>query len=155
MMKQTAFILLALALLNMKAAHAADEHEAHGKPQTVDYALILPANLPHMLRTAMENANTLGLDSGQREVIRELIASAPLKVYSRLTQAEKLEVAIAREVLTQGQTLAEVQNRLDELVALKRGATEAQIATINRLQALMSLNQFRKLLKLSGIPDSQ
>jgi hypothetical protein len=86
-------------------------------------------------------------------VLRELMADALLEVFSRLSQAEKLEHAIAREVLDNAVPLAEVQPRLDELSTLKRGATEAQIATINRIQALLSKGQFRELLKFSAVTD--
>ncbi len=90
----------------------------------------------------------LGLNEAQRDVLRELMADAPLKVFSRLSQAEKLEQAIARDLLDNAVPLADLQPRLDELAALKRGATEAQIATINRMQALLSKVQFRELLEI-------
>ena len=143
---------LGLILLTAQAA-SADEHALHQPPQTVDYALILPANLPHLLRTSLDKAEVLGLNDAQRDVLRELMAEAPLKVFSRLSQAEKLEQAIARDLLDNAVPLADLQARLDELAALKRGATEAQIATINRMQALLSREQFRELLKFIPVTD--
>lgn len=143
---------LGLILLTAQAA-SADEHALHQPPQTVDYALILPANLPHLLRTSLDKAEVLGLNDAQRDVLRELMAEAPLKVFSRLSQAEKLEQAIARDLLDNAVPLADLQPRLDELAALKRGATEAQIATINRMQALLSREQFRELLKFIPVTD--
>lgn len=141
-------LILALGLILLTAQPAcADDHALHQQPQTVDYALILSANLPHLLRTSLDKAEVLGLNDAQRDVLRELMADAPLKVFSRLSQAEKLEQAIARDLLDNAVPLAELQPRLDELAALKRGATEAQIATINRMQALLSREQFRELLK--------
>lgn len=149
---QKLILALGLALLTVQPVLAGD-HATQSRPQTVDYALILPANLPHLLRTSLDRAEALGLNDAQREVLRELMADTPLKVFSRLSQAEKLEQAIAREVLDNAVPIAEVQPRLDELSTLKRGATEAQIATINRIQALLSKGQFRELLKFSAVTD--
>lgn len=149
---QKLILALGLILLTVQPA-SADDHSQHQPPQTVDYALILPANLPHLLRTSLDKAEVLGLNDAQRDVLRELMAEAPLKVFSRLSQAEKLEQAIARDLLDNAVPLADLQPRLDELVALKRGATEAQIATINRMQALLSREQFRELLKFIPAAD--
>lgn len=147
-------LILAVGLVLITAPPVfADDHAAHQPPQTVDYALILPANLPHLLRTSLDRAEVLGLNEAQRDVLRELMADAPLKVFSRLSQAEKLEQAIARDLLDNAVPLADLQPRLDELAALKRGATEAQIATINRMQALLSKVQFRELLKFGSLSE--
>ena len=145
------FFLLTLGSL---PAFAESSHERHLMPETVDYALILPANMPHMLRTANVQAQRLGLDEAQKQLIRELMAEAPLKVFSRLQRAEKLEKAIAQDVLLRKQTLATVQVALDELSQLKREATDAQIATINRIQTALSEAQFRQLLKLATAEGS-
>jgi hypothetical protein len=152
MKKQFAPLLLLLAL-TIQPCLAEPSHEAHMKPETVDYALILPANLPHVLRTANGQAGKLGLDEPQKQLIRDLMAEAPLRVFSRLQKAEKLELSIARDILEKRQTLSDVQPRLDELLRLKREATEAQIATINRIQAAFSDSQFRQLLKLALASD--
>ena len=147
-------LILAVGLVLITAPPVvADDHAAHQPPQTVDYALILPANLPHLLRTSLDRAEVLGLNEAQRDVLRDLMADAPLKVFSRLSQAEKLEQAIARDLLDNAVPLADLQPRLDELAALKRGATEAQIATINRMQALLSKGQFRELLKFGSLAE--
>ena len=146
--------LLFLLALNAAPSLAEAPHEAHMKPETVDYALILPANLPHILRTANGQAGKLGLDEAQKQLVRELMAEAPLQVMSRLQKAEKLEQAIANDVLYRRQGVADIKSRLDELVRLKREATEAQIATVNRIQAAISETQFRKLLKLA-VADAQ
>jgi hypothetical protein len=148
-MKTRFTTLLVLLALNTAPSLAEAPHEEHMKAETVDYALILPANLPHILRTANGQASKLGLDEAQKQLIRDLMAEAPLQVMSRLQKAEKLEQAIANDILHQRQALADVKPRLDELVRLKREATEAQIATINRIQAAISEAQFRKLLKLA------
>ena len=141
------------ALLLSQPSLAGDQRDTSHPIQTIDYALILPGNLPHLLRTSLDRADKLGLDASQRNVLRELMAEAPLKVFSRLSQAEKLEQGIARDILEHGQTLNELQARLDELAAVKRAATEAQIATINRMQSLLSDQQFRQLQKLARAND--
>ena len=148
-MKTRFTTLLVLFALNTTPSLAEAPHEVHMKAETVDYALILPSNLPHILRTANGQAGKLGLDDAQKQLVRELMAEAPLQVMSRLQKAEKLEQAIANDILYQRQVLADIKPRLDELVRLKREATEAQIATVNRIQAAISEAQFRKLLKLA------
>ena len=84
-----------------------------------------------------------------------MMAEAPLKVFARLMQAEKLEKAIAASVLSGQAGLAELQGRLDELASLKRQATEAQIATLSRLQRTLAPEQFQQLLELNGISREQ
>ena len=148
-MKTRFTTLLLLLALNAAPSLAEAPHEAPMKAETVDYALILPANLPHILRTANGQAGKLGLDEAQKQLVREQMAEAPLQVMSRLQKAEKLEQAIANDVLYRRQGVADIKSRLDELVRLKREATEAQIATVNRIQAAISEAQFRKLLKLA------
>ncbi len=150
---QIAAALFAFSLASQPCL-AETQHDTHMKPETVDYALILPANLPHILRTANSQSSRLGLDETQKQLIRELIAEAPLQVFSRLQKAEMLERAIARDVLGKGQTLSDIQLRLDQLARLKREATEAQITTINRIQAAFSKNQFSQLLKLATAADA-
>jgi len=146
-------LLFLVALCNLPTYATSAEHEHHLQPETVDYALILPANIPHVLRTANSNSGKLGLDEPQKKLVRELMAEAPLKVYSNLQQAEKLEKAIAEDVLQRLPAAANLQPRLDELVRLKREASEAQIATIYRIRAAISEAQFRQLLKLTASAD--
>ena len=150
---QIAAALFAFSLASQPSL-AETRHDTHMKPETVDYALILPANLPHILRTANSQSSRIGLDEAQKQLIRELIAEAPLQVFSRLQKAEKLERAIAQDVLEKGQTLIDIQLRLDELARLKREASEAQITTINRIQAAFSKNQFSQLRKRATAADA-
>lgn len=145
-------LTLLISFVNFPRVNAT-EHDTHLQPQTVDYALILPANMPHMLRLASSQSAVLGLDDQQRQLIRQLITEAPLTVFSRLQQAEKIEKSIAHDVLMNRHTLADVQARLDQLSRLKREASEAQIATIGQLQAALSIAQFSQLLTLANRPE--
>lgn len=145
---------LLTALLAQGAEAGESDHAGH-RADTTDYALILPTNLPHMLRTSLQKADQLGLDEAQRKVLRELMAAAPNTVFSRLAQAEKLEQSIAGDVLHQRPQAEALPARLDELAALKRAATEAQIATIGRMQSVLTHEQFRQLLRLSGVRQHQ
>lgn len=144
-------LILALGLTVSVATRADDDHGQHGRAETTDYALILPANLPHILRTANTEAVRLKLNESQHQAVREMVAEAPLKVFARLIQAEKLEKAIAASILFERARLPELQTRLDELASLKRQATEAQIATLNRLQGTLTPEQFRQLLELGNV----
>lgn len=146
--------LIFLSALLVGPAHAEKGHEPHPSPETIDYALILPANLPHVLKVAQAQAGRLGLDEAQKTLIRELMAEAPIKVFARLKQAETLEKAIAQDVLTGSVPPAELQPRLERLVNTKREATEAQIATIGRIRAALSEVQFKQLLKLANTAGS-
>lgn len=142
--------LFALALVAVTPAAGAAGHDGHTQPETVDYALILPANLPHLLRLAADQADALGLDSTRREEVRRLMAQAPAQVFERLSRAERLEKEIAREVLLGSLSEADLQARLDALVHFKRSATEAQIRTIGRLRALMPPERFGQLLNAAA-----
>ncbi len=146
--------LLLLSALLAGPVHAENDHERHPSPETIDYALILPANLPHLLKVAQTQAGRLGLDEAQKTLIRELMADAPIKVFARLKQAETLEKAIAKEVLSGSLPPAEFQPRLERLANTKREATEAQIATIGRIRAALSEVQFQQLLKLANTAGS-
>lgn len=134
-------------------AHSESHEESHARPgrspQTVDYALILPANLPHILRFAAEKSSALELSAEQLAEIRELVKAAPERVLKRLAQAEALEDEIARAVLEKGEKLADLQEKIAQLVALKRGATEAQINTLNRLQTLLTPRQFKMTVQFA------
>lgn len=147
MLIATRLFALTLVLAAAMPVAAAAEHEAHPQPQTVDYALILPANLPHLLRLAADQAESLGLDSARREDIRRLMAQAPSQVFERLSRAEHLEKEIARDVLLGALSEADLHARLDALVQFKRAATEAQIRTIGHLRALMPPERFHQLLE--------
>ena len=146
--------LLFLSALLAGPVHAENSHEHHPSPETIDYALILPANLPHVLKVAQLQAGRLGLDEAQKTLIRELMAEAPIKVFARLKQAETLEKAIAQDVLTGSVPPAELQPLLERLANTKREATEAQIATIGRIRVSLSEVQFKQLLKLANTAGS-
>ena len=146
--------LIALSALLAGPVHAEKGHERHLLPETTDYALILPANLPHVLKVAQAQAGRLGLDEAQKTLIRELMAEAPIKVFARLKQAESLEKTLAQDVLSGSLSAAELPSRLDSLASAKREATEAQIATIGRIRASLSEVQFKQLLKLASSAGS-
>ena len=154
MSRKSLIPLMLVSALLAGPAHAEKDHERHLLPETIDYALILPANLPHVLKVAQVQAGRLGLDEAQKTLIRELMAEAPMKVFARLKQAEVLEKAIAQDVLGGGLSAAELQSRLDSLASAKREATEAQIATIGRIRASLSEVQFKQLLKLASSAGS-
>lgn len=151
--------LTAAAALLSLGALAADPHAddaGYPEPRTIDYALLLPGNLPHVLRFAQMHADQLGLDAAQREVVQGLMVKAPTEVMGRLNEAQDLELDLAEQVLYRGAQLADIQPRLDQLSRLKQAATQAQIASINRLQALMSAQQFRQLIALAqGTPAAR
>ncbi|MFN4326801.1 MAG: hypothetical protein ACK4FP_13075 [Azonexus sp.] len=154
MLRKSLIPLILVTGLLAGPVHAEKGHERHLAPETTDYALILPANLPHVLKVAQAQAGRLKLDEAQKTLIRDLMADAPLKVFARLKQAESLEKAIAQDVLSGAVSETELASRLDSLVSAKRQATEAQIATIGRIRASLSEAQFKQLLKLATTAGS-
>lgn len=148
-MKTHAF-LLALFVATLPALASDDDHTAQ-RPQTIDYALVLPGNLPHLLRIASNNVERLGLDAGQRQQLAGMMAQAPGEVMKRLIQAEQMETAIAREVLFEGRNADELKERLDALTRLKRTVTDAQIRNIVRMRELLGAHRFGALLELAGV----
>ena len=64
MSRKSLIPLMLVSALIAGPAHAEQDHERHLLPETIDYALILPANLPHVLR--LPRFRLAGWDSMKR-----------------------------------------------------------------------------------------
>jgi hypothetical protein len=128
------------------------DDEPYPEPRTIDYALVLPANMPHVLRLAFVNADGLRMTPSERQEVQQMMKRAPAEVLERLNQAQDLELDVAEAVLDARQSLETVTPKLHALVQLKLAATQAQIHTINRLQAMLGEERFAQLLRLARAP---
>jgi hypothetical protein len=125
------------------------DDEPYPEPRTIDYALLLPANMPHVLRLAFSNADVLRMTQQEREAVQAMMKRAPTEVLDRLHQAQDLELDIVEAVLDEHQSLAQVMPRLEALTQLKLAVTRAQVSTINQLQALLGEARFAQLLRMA------
>jgi hypothetical protein len=139
-----------LIAISLSATALADEHqdsEGHHKPSTTDYALVLPGNLPHVLRLAYTQAQTLQLSETEKKTVQDFMKRAPTSVMAQLNAAEKLEQRIAKDILENGKTWQELSEQLAALTQHKQAATKAQVQTINALQRLLGPQRFAQLLR--------
>jgi hypothetical protein len=117
-----------LIAISLSATALADEHqdsEGHHKPSTTDYALVLPGNLPHVLRLAYTQAQTLQLSETEKKTVQDFMKRAPTSVMAQLNAAEKLEQRIAKDILENGKTWQELSEQLAALTQHKQAATKA------------------------------
>lgn len=143
-------VVLSAAVAWVPAAMAqTHDDEPYPEPRTIDYALVLPANMPHVLRLAFSNAEVLRMTQQERDAVQNMMKRAPTEVLDRLNQAQDLELDIAEAVLDERQSLAQVMPRLEALMQLKLAVTRAQVSTINQLQALLGEARFAQLLRMA------
>jgi Spy/CpxP family protein refolding chaperone len=161
-----------LALLGSGTAHAAgaasaemhkqharhDQHQHTGQSPRggqaaaseaalVGYALIQPQHLPSLLRTMQGRSSELALDDAQRKALVELVLAARAQRTPLLEEARKLESEIGTAALA-GETRAALATRLDRLQQVKREASEIEIDSSNRVRALLTPEQYARLLKI-------
>lgn len=114
-------------------------------PAKTDYALILPHNMPHLMRWV----GKLGLPSEQAAALskyaKEVVSP---KLGPLLDEAQKLEKDIAQAALS-GQTTQQLAPKLDRLQSMKREAAEIHITCINNLRNTLKPEDYARLLKLA------
>lgn len=128
-----------------------DHKHTASAPALPDYALILPANLPHLMQTINREGEALKLSASQKEAFAAILAQVPAAIWPKLTEAQTLEQEIARMVLRQGAPLQTVAARLDQLGKLKREAANIHIGCIERVRGILSAEQYASLLTLAGV----
>lgn len=112
------------------------------------YALVLPGNLPHLMRTIGDHRAELGLDARQSAEVDAILAEVPGKIRPLFQKGEALEKAIAGDVLA-GKVGPDLKSRLDTLQAVKREAAEVHTACIVRVRTLLTAEQYEGVLKLA------
>lgn len=148
-MKKTATILATLVTLSLAAlpqtGQAHDDAKA-AAPSPADYSLVLPHNMPHLMRyvgqIGLSEERKATLDKYANETIRP--ALRPL-----LEEAQRLEKEIARAALD-GQAGEQLAAKLDRLQRVKRDAAEIHIGCLNQVRRTLSAEEYRHLLKLAG-----
>jgi hypothetical protein len=139
--------LVALALVGNANAGTHDDNETNPEPRTIDYALVLPGNMPHVLRLAYTQASVLQLSEAEMAAVQAMMKRAPGNVMAQLDAAQDLELTLAEDVLDHGKTWAEVAPQMATLAQHKQAATQAQVQTINELQRLLGPQRFALLLR--------
>lgn len=114
-------------------------------PAKTDYALILPHNMPHLMRWV----GKLGLPPEQAAALgkyaKEVVSP---KLSPLLDEAQKLEKDIAQAALA-GQTKQQLAPKLDRLQSMKREAAEIHITCINHLRNTLTPEDYARLLTLA------
>ncbi|PIE07142.1 MAG: hypothetical protein CSA74_08995 [Rhodobacterales bacterium] len=139
-------LCLSAALL---AGPALAEDAKPGEPPLPAYALILPANLPHVMRVILDHRQDLGLSAEQEAEVDAIMAEVPGKIRPVFEKARAAEIAIADDVMA-GRNLEGIPARLDELQTLKREAADIHVACVTRVRAMLTPEQYARVLELSG-----
>ncbi|RKT44912.1 periplasmic heavy metal sensor [Thiocapsa rosea] len=144
--------LLALPLLltigTTQAEPTASPGPASKRPGFLVSELV---TLPHPMRLIRENPQRFGVSPEQMESLRrEVMDVYPPQLHERVQAAWSLERAIRRAVLEQGKDSAAVAEQLDELVQLKREATDIRIEALNRFRAILKPEQFHAVMTASA-----
>ena len=140
-MKKSSVFNLALLLSGALLMSAAQADELH------DYALISPEHLPHLMQNVNKQKAQLKLSSEQETVLQTLARDTQQKMMASFTRARELEKQIARDVVEQGKTPAELASKLDELQRIKRELTDRQIAALNTMRQNLKPEQYQLLLQ--------
>ncbi|MCI2395955.1 hypothetical protein [Aliiroseovarius sediminis] len=149
-MKKTLMKGICLAALLAAPITALAEDAAPGAaPLINEYALIFPANMPHLMATIGAHRGELDLTEAQSAEVDAIFAEVPARIKPLFTKAKELETVISNDVMA-GALLEGLGPQLDELAAVKREAAEVHIACINRVRSMLSPEQYAKVLELAG-----
>ncbi len=144
--------LLALPLLlilgTAQAGPTASPGPASKRP---DFLVSELVTMPHPMRLIRQDPQRFGVSSEQMERLRrEIIEVYPPQLHQRVQAAWSLERSIRRAVLDEGQDSAAVADQLDELVQLKREATDIRIEALNRFRTLLEPEQYQAVMTASA-----
>lgn len=120
--------------------NAVAETEEHGADGLVA--------LPHLMKVILENNEALKIDAAQQKKFDTIMQEVPLSMHTMMQEAEKLEHSIKKDVMHDKKTNAEVKVSLEKLQIIKYKISTLQIATINKLQKILSEAQYKKLIKI-------
>ena len=137
------------ALLAAPVPALADDAVLDTAPVLNEYALIFPANMPHLMAVIGKHRGELDLTEAQNAEVDAIFAEVPARIKPLFSKAQELETAISDDVMA-GTLLEDLAPRLDELAAAKREAAEVHIACINRVRGMLTPEQYAKVLDLSG-----
>ncbi len=107
--------------------------------------------MPHPMRAIRQDPQRFGVSPEQMQTLRrEVMEVYPPQLHERVQAAWSLERAIRRAVLEQGKDSAAVAEQLDELVQLKREATDIRIEALNRFRAILEPEQYQAVMTASA-----
>lgn len=107
--------------------------------------------LPHPMRLIRQDPQRFGVSPEQMERLRrDLMEVYPPQLHQRVQAAWSLERLIRHAVLDEGQDSAAVADQLDELVQLKREATDIRIEALNRFRTLLEPEQYQAVMAASA-----
>ncbi len=147
-MKHTLLKALCLSAMLLAPAAMADEAKP-GEPPLPAYALILPANLPHLMSVIVKHRQDLGLSDAQQAEVDAIMAEVPARIRPVFKRAREAEIAISNDVMA-GRNLEGIPARIDALQALKREAADIHVACVVRVREMLTPAQYARVLELSG-----
>ncbi|MBK5930782.1 hypothetical protein CCR82_09675 [Halochromatium salexigens] len=107
--------------------------------------------MPHPMRLIRQDPQRFGVSPEQMERLRrDLIEVYPPQLHQRVQAAWSPERSIRHAVLDEGQDSAAVADQLDELVQLKREATDIRIEALNRFRTLLEPEQYQAVMTASA-----
>ncbi|WP_462320917.1 hypothetical protein [Halochromatium sp.] len=147
--------LLALPLLltlgTTQAEPTASPGPASKRPGFLVSELV---TMPHPMRLIRQDPQRFGVSSEQMERLRsEIMEVYPAQLHQRVQAAWSLERSIRHAVLEEGKDSAAVADQIDELVRLKREATDIRIEALNRFRALLEPEQYQAVMAASAEPS--
>ncbi len=147
-MKHTLLKSLCFSTMLLAPVAMADEAKT-SEPPLPAYALIMPANLPHLMSVIVKHRQDIGLSDAQQAEVDAILADVPARIRPVFKRAKEAEIAISSDVMA-GRNLESIPARVDALQALKREAADIHIACVIRVRDMLTPAQYAKVLEMSG-----
>lgn len=105
--------------------------------------------LPHPLKVIMANKEALEVTKAQEKRFEEeLMAVYPAKIHGALDQAEPIEAKIRKSVLEEHKSKEDLKADIEALIDIKRGLSYDHIDAFNKLEDILTKEQYEKVLVL-------
>lgn len=130
--------LIALMTLTMSINAAADSHK-HTDGTVA---------LPHIMKVIIANKEALKIEEKQQKEFDAIMQQVPPKMQAMMKDTKELEHSIKKDVMHNKKTEADVKASIEKLQTLKYKITELQIKTINKLQTILSNEQYEQLIQI-------
>jgi len=140
-------VILSLAIAAFSSLTAAEnkspDTKGSHKPGLVQF--------PYPMKVLLPNMQEFKVDKEQEAKINEILTEVPEKMHTMMDASAALEHAIKKDVVKNKKTLKDVGASLEKLQRIKRDISNLQINTLNRLQEILSADQYSALFsKLRG-----
>jgi len=105
--------------------------------------------LPHPVKMILMNKESLKITPKQMSSIEnEMLAVYPAKIHGKMDEAKLIEDKIKKEVLKHGTTKEDLKKDIQALADMKVQITNDHIDALNKLQAVLTKEQYKQLLNL-------